>query len=120
MKRIPKYILLFLIPAILLLIALSIDNMLWVTASPEWDTPAVVHAGNTFWVGPIKSYDTFDKISYLVGYRIVTVWTNMRDIGAALIVGFLVALSMMIKDMVRRQKNLVAYWKSGQGLGDYH
>jgi len=108
MKRVTKYILLFIISAIMLLVALSIDNMLWVTASPEWEEPIVVHYGENYWIGPVKYYSNLELLNYLVGYRIATVWTNLRDIMAATIVGFLVVLSVMIRDKLKERKAKVS------------
>jgi len=101
MKKITKYILIFIISGVLLLIALSINNMFWLSASPEWDTTFTVHNSIGHWTGPVEDYNQAELMNYLLSYRVYTVWTNWRDIGSALIVGFLVMVSAIIFDKKR-------------------
>jgi len=103
MKKIVKYPLIFVISGVLLLIALSINNMFWLSASPEWETAFIVHNSIGSWVGPVQDYSSAELTSYLLKYRVYTVWTNWRDIGSALIVGFLILSFSMILDFTRRE-----------------
>ena len=105
MKKATKYSLIFLISGILLLIALSINNMFWLSASPEWETVFTVHNSIGYWTGPVQDYSTAELTSYLLQYRIYTVWTNLRDIGSALIVGFMVTLSVFLADLYKSRKH---------------
>jgi hypothetical protein len=58
--------------------AMTIDNLFWISASPEY---------NAF-----KRYSFIDKIKYVVFKRIITVWTNWRDIIPAIIMGGIFSL----------------------------
>ncbi len=93
------------VSGMLLLIALSINNMFWLSASPEWGTIFTVHNSIGHWTGPVQDYSQIELINYLISYRVYTVWTNLRDIGSALIVGFLIMFSVMINDRINRRKN---------------
>ncbi len=124
-----KYIGIWVIAAVLLLIALSIDNMLWLSASPEWDTKFTVNRGGYYWVGPVKDYPTSALLDYLFFYRIVSVWTNLRDILAACIVGTLAVIFIILKDKrlmkkkqnqqsIQTQQNHSPQW--GKGITTYN
>ena len=103
MRKIIKYPLIFLITGIVLLTALSIDNMFWVTASPEWDTVFTVHNSIGHWTGPVNEYSQAELWSYLLQYRVFTVWTHPRDIGAAALTGLLVMLFVVVRDLRRKR-----------------
>lgn len=104
MRSIVKRILIWAIAAFLLLLALSINNILWVNSSPEWNTKFTVNAGDRYWIGPVQSYSTTDTIDYLFFYRIATVWTNWRDLGSAVIVGVLAAVFSAFYDLYIESK----------------
>lgn len=99
-----KYIWIFLISSVLLLSALSINNIFWIDKSPEWDTAFTVVNWLGTWTGAVYDYTFGEMISYILGYRIVTVWTNWRDISSALIFGFAVSLSVFILNWVFHKK----------------
>jgi len=104
MRKITRYISIFIISFILLLTALSINNVFWVSASPEWDTTFIVHTPFNYWVGPVQEYSFWELLDYLIFYRVLTVWNNLRDILSAVIVGLLVMSSVMIADRIKLQK----------------
>ena len=101
MKKTARYLTIFIIASVLLLIALSINNMFWVSTSPEWETTYTVHNLIGHWTGPVKEYSSIELIGYLVGYRIFTVWSNFRDLGSAVLVGLLVMISVMLRDKIK-------------------
>lgn len=88
MQPIYKYIIIFFVMGLLLLSALSVDNILWIDASPEWETRHEVCNDIGCWVGPVENYTISEKFDYITKYRIHTVFTNKRDVYAAIIFGF--------------------------------
>lgn len=101
MASIGRYILIGIVSSFLLLLALSINNMLWVTASPEWDTQFIVSNSINHWVGPVNEYSTESLFNYLFFYRVVTVWSNWRDILSAVIVGSIIMGLAVVLDRRR-------------------
>ncbi|GAI05709.1 unnamed protein product [marine sediment metagenome] len=99
-----RYISIFVISAILLLTALSINNLFWVTGSPEWKEVHTVHNLIGHWTGPVREYDVGELFSYLIFYRIFSVWSNLRDILSAVIVGLLIMLSVMSRERIELKK----------------
>ena len=104
MRKIIKYPLIWIIAAILLLVALSIDNLFWVNASPEWLTRSIVHRGDNYWIGPIQQYKFDAMFDYLISYRVISVWTNWRDLLAAIIVGSLAVLFSIVYDKFHEKR----------------
>jgi len=62
----------------LILITLSIDNIFWISSSPEYSK--------------FKKMSLQEKLRYIFSYRIKTVFTDKRDVAAALIGGLILAL----------------------------
>ena len=58
--------------------AMTIDNIFWISASPEYPQ--------------YKKYSLMEKIKYVVFKRIIPVWTNWRDITPAVIIGIVVGV----------------------------
>ncbi|KKL96641.1 hypothetical protein LCGC14_1842390 [marine sediment metagenome] len=75
---------------IVVLIVMSINNLLWINKGGEWYSKAVVSNRFWTWKGPIRNYSFPGKIKYFFGYRVLTVWTNWRDILSAIIGGFMI------------------------------
>jgi hypothetical protein len=98
-----RYFLIFLITAVLLLTALSIDNILWITASPEWDSQFTVYNSIGSWTGPVNEYTTTQILDYVLKYRVYTVWTHPRDLLAAMFTGTLLVLITVIIDLSRKK-----------------
>ena len=103
------YIWTFIISSILLLLALVVDNLLWVNMSPEWTTNFTVSNAIGSWTGAIETSGFFYKLSYYFGYRILGVLINWRDILAGVIFGFVVFLIVAVSNEVFR-KRLFARW----------
>lgn len=89
-KEKKRYRIIFVVSVILVLVAMTIDNISWISASPEWNTPHTVLNEIREWTGPVSEYTLGQLINYVFGYRIYEVWTNWRDIISALIVGIII------------------------------
>ena len=75
---------------IVVLIVMSINNLLWINKGGEWYGKAKVRNRFGSWTGPVRDYSFKDKIKYFFSYRVVTVWTNWRDITSAVIGGLMI------------------------------
>jgi len=84
------YILIFFVTAFLLLVTLTIDNILWISKSPEWNSNFTVSNSISSWTGAIKESNIFYQAWYVIGYRIFTVWANWRDLLASVLAGIFV------------------------------
>lgn len=100
-----RYTVIWIISAILLLVALSINNIFWLSKSPEWDTTFIVHNTVGTWVGPINTYSAGELTNYLLFYRVFTVWSNWRDIGSAIVVGFIIMMFARYIDRIRTPRH---------------
>jgi hypothetical protein len=65
----------------LILSAMCIDNLFWISASPEYPQ---FKKGEVIKVGEKTYYGRYD---YIIRYRIFTVLTHWRDLVPAIIVG---------------------------------
>ena len=99
-QELKRYFLIFIIVSIILLIGLTIDNLNWISGSPEWDSYHKVSDGVREWSGKVKDYTLPEKLDYALNYRIKTVWTNWRDISSALIFGLLITLIIIFSNEV--------------------
>jgi hypothetical protein len=63
---------------IFIILTMCIDNIFWISASPEYSQ--------------YKKYSFYNKIKYIVNFRIKSVLTNWRDIIPAVITSFILAL----------------------------
>jgi hypothetical protein len=61
-----------------ILSAMTIDNIFWISASPEYKD--------------YKKYSLLEKTKYIIFKRVIPVWTNWRDLTPALIIGAAVML----------------------------
>ena len=61
-----------------ILAAMTIDNIFWISASPEYKD--------------YKKYNFKEKMKYILFKRIIPVWTNWRDIVPACIIGVAVGV----------------------------
>lgn len=86
------FIIEWVLKAALILTVLTIDNLLWINKSGEWWSKAKVKNWVGEWEGPVKDYDFYGKLEYFISYRILTVWSNWRDILSAIIGGFILAI----------------------------
>lgn len=78
----------FLLKTILAMTGFTINNLFWISASPEYyafKKLGLIIPGESFLMMERKKYRT--KMSYIFNYRIKTVWSNWRDISSGLIVG---------------------------------
>lgn len=62
----------------LVMFAMSVDNIFWIGASPEYED--------------FKKYDFKKKLSYIFNYRIKTVLTHWRDITPAIMTSLILSL----------------------------
>ena len=86
--KLRKYFVLFLILSAFILIAMIIDNIYWISASPEWSTVYTVTNAIGTWTGIVYNYTTGQLLNYVFGYRVLGVLSNWRDLSAALTGGF--------------------------------
>jgi len=61
-----------------IMFAMCVDNIFWITASPEWPE--------------LKRSSLRTKINYVFDYRIKTVITNKRDIVPAIITSLILTI----------------------------
>lgn len=87
-----NFIFSWIINSLVFLCAMSINNIFWINKGGEWYGPAVVSNSFGSWKGPVKDYSLWNKIKYAFKYRIVTVWSNWRDIVTAIIGGFILLI----------------------------
>lgn len=85
-----RYFKVFLFATISLLILMVINNLFWITGSPEWNTAHTVANNIGCWTGGVYDYTTNELIGYIFGYRVYTVLTNFRDIGASMVGGLII------------------------------
>lgn len=77
---------------ICMLIGQTINNVFWVNKGGEWYGDATVENWFGCWTGPIKQKSKIEILDYIIKYRIITVWTNWRDISSALLAGLLFSI----------------------------
>ena len=79
----------FLIPFFILLsqIMQSINNILWISASPEYEEYKKL---------PWYKKGEKCKLDYIFNYRIKTVWSNWRDWGSAIIAGVIATIGWWV------------------------
>jgi len=106
-----KYLIIFIVASFILLLALILDNIFWINASPEWDTYHVVVNKIGSWTGKVSGYTFGQFVHYVFGYRVYSVLTNLRDLGSAMIFGFFMTCLIMIYDIIMRKRFI---------LGKYH
>ncbi len=68
----------WLICFICIMIAMTIDNFFWISASPEYPR--------------YKKYSLKQKLNYIWFKRVIPVWTAWRDLVPAVITSFLLTL----------------------------
>ena len=83
-------ILVGLLGGLVTLVVMSINNLLWINKGGEWYSNAEVSNKFGTWKGPVRDYTFLNKIKYFFMYRIVTVWTNWRDLLSAVFGGILI------------------------------
>ena len=81
-----------LLKSLLVLVVMSINNLFWINKGGEWYSNAEVSNKFGKWKGPIREYNLINKIKYAFGYRIVTVFSNWRDLTSAFIGGIILSL----------------------------
>lgn len=88
-----NFFILFFIFFIIEMIRQSWNNILWISASPEYEdfkkVPWFFSNGLTGLIVESKAYYT--KMSYIWDYRIRTVWSNWRDFTSAVTSSLLLA-----------------------------
>ena len=103
-KEAIKYITLFFLFMIVSMISLAVDNLFWISASPEWDTNFVVNNIIGTWQGAVQNYSFLAKIEYVIGYRIISVFTNWRDyLASFLISSFITGLVIFSNEMIGKR-----------------
>ena len=75
-----KFIIDWLIFYFAIMFAMCVDNIFWISASPEYKD--------------FKKWSSWKKINYIFTYRIKTVITHWRDIIPAVITSFVLALML--------------------------
>ena len=69
------FILSWLVNYCLIMFAMCVDNIFWISASPEYED--------------FKKWSLKEKLKYIITYRIKTVLTHWRDIIPAIITSFI-------------------------------
>ncbi len=100
MDRFSKYSKIFLYSVILFLILLFIDNLFWISASPEFYSTFTVSNSIGSWIGPINNYNFIQLTNYVLLYRGFTVISNWRDLTASLGFGLIVMFSIILYDFL--------------------
>ncbi|MBU2503444.1 MAG: hypothetical protein KJ879_00095 [Nanoarchaeota archaeon] len=103
--KLGKYVLVGAVSSVLLLLAFSIDNVLWISASPEWSNQFTVYSDLGVWTGPVDSYGIKDFLDYAFGYRLYTVWTNWRDLLVSFLMGFSAVIGYAVYSFYESEVN---------------
>lgn len=93
----------FLVSTFILLFALILDNLLWINASPEYLNPHTVINWFGSWTGAVVDFTFGQLMSYIFGYRVLTVLSNWRDLTSGLFFGGVITLIVFIHDHVKRK-----------------
>ena len=104
------YFWIFIIAFVSLMGALVIDNIFWVSASPEWKTAHTVTSTLGSWTGGVIDYTFGEKLDYIFGYRVYSVLTNYRDISASLVFAIIILGSIMFVREILGKMLLKSDW----------
>ncbi len=73
-----SFILMWIMHYVLIMFAMCVDNIFWISASPEY--------------GDFKKWTIKEKFKYIINYRIRTVLTHWRDIIPGIITSLILTL----------------------------
>lgn len=82
----------------LVMFAMSVDNICWISASPEYELFKKLNWFNPHsWFEPydcitVKGRDYYTKMDYIINYRIREVLTHIRDIIPAIFTSLIMSL----------------------------
>ena len=87
-----RFLMLWSVFYLCIMLILIINNLFWLSASPEYSTFKTLNWFKTTSPGMMKEDNAhFSKASYLFKYRISTVLTNNRDISSGLLTSFILS-----------------------------